>query len=158
MNWKGGIHYQFGYRMIKVPDHPYVSNGYVREHRLIMERHLGRYLTPDELVHHIDGDKLNNQIDNLLLTSMEQHRRIHNYTTMEYRHGYSDESLRRLYLEGFSTRDVAHILGVSKSAIGDGIRRLGIARTHLSGAGRPKKAKTMNEVIIAKEEYSSCAC
>jgi hypothetical protein len=154
-----GITYCHGYRFIRMPTHPYAhDNKYIPEHRVIMERYLGRYLAPDELVHHIDGDKLNNQLENLLIVSMAQHRRIHNYTTMKYSHGYSDESLIKLYSDGFSTRDVACILGVSKSAIGDGVRRLGITRTHMSGAGRPKKTKSMNEIIIAKEEYSSCAC
>lgn len=37
------------------------------EHRLIFEKHLGRKLTKEEIVHHIDGDKSNNDINNLML-------------------------------------------------------------------------------------------
>lgn len=59
-----------GYRLVHVPEHPFSnSNNYVREHRLVMENKLGRYLTPLEVVHHIDGDKLNNSPDNLELFS-----------------------------------------------------------------------------------------
>ena len=42
-----------GYISIFYPDHPYSSkSGYIREHRLVMEKHIGRYLTPEEIVHH----------------------------------------------------------------------------------------------------------
>jgi hypothetical protein len=39
----------------------------VYEHRLVMEKHLGRYLKPEEVVHHIDGNPGNNVLDNLML-------------------------------------------------------------------------------------------
>jgi hypothetical protein len=70
-DWKGGSYISpQGYRLIYKPDHPYASNGaYVREHRLVMEQHLGRYLLPNEVVHHINGDKLDNRIENLQLFS-----------------------------------------------------------------------------------------
>lgn len=67
-----------GYRYIKVSDHPWAtSGGYVLEHRLVMERYIGRYLKPSEVVHHKDGDKLNNMIDNLELMSRADHARLH---------------------------------------------------------------------------------
>ena len=64
--------------MIYKPEHPFATNhGYIREHRLIMEEHLGRYLTREEVVHHIDEDGLNNNINNLELLSGAEHRRKH---------------------------------------------------------------------------------
>jgi len=70
--WKGGRHIdKDGYILIFKPDHPFPSKaskgraGYVREHRLVMEGILGRYLDPSEVVHHIDGNKQNNTPANL---------------------------------------------------------------------------------------------
>lgn len=67
-----------GYIMLRRPDHPNAdSKGYVREHILVMEEHLGRYLTGDEVVHHIDRDKSNNDLCNLQLMTRSEHSRYH---------------------------------------------------------------------------------
>lgn len=67
--WKGGrIIDKSGYVMIGNKDHPHASgNGYVREHRLVMEKKIGRYLRPEEVVHHENGVKDDNRIENLKL-------------------------------------------------------------------------------------------
>lgn len=52
----------------------------IDEHRLVMQNYLGRELTVDEIVHHIDGDKSNNKIDNLMLfLNKAEHTRHHIY-------------------------------------------------------------------------------
>jgi len=67
-DWKGGVTIRKGYRLIYMPEHPNAINGrYVAEHRLVMEQKLGRHLTRKEVVHHIDGDPLNNDLSNLVL-------------------------------------------------------------------------------------------
>ena len=74
--WNGGrsIH-SAGYILVKRPNHPFATyNGYVREHRLVMEKHIGRYLLPGEDVYHLDDDKTNNSITNLeLFASRSEH-------------------------------------------------------------------------------------
>jgi hypothetical protein len=42
-----------------------------------MENHLGRYLEQNEVVHHIDGDRSNNHINNLKLTNQSDHAKEH---------------------------------------------------------------------------------
>jgi len=65
--WRGGrIIDEDGYILLKTPGHPNADrHNYVREHRLVMEKHLGRYLDPKEVVHHKDHNKQNNCIENL---------------------------------------------------------------------------------------------
>jgi len=68
-----------GYIMVYMPEHPYCnSNGYVREHRLVMEQRLGRYLRPEETVHHINEIRNDNRDENLeLFASREANSIIH---------------------------------------------------------------------------------
>ena len=67
--WRGGRSVdKAGYILIYQPDHPHAdSHGRVREHRLVAERILGRYLAPTEVVHHKDDDPSNNAPENLLV-------------------------------------------------------------------------------------------
>ena len=66
------------YKLIFKPEHPFATmKGYVREHRLVMEESLGRFLEKDEMVHHINGDTLDNKVDNLQVMSGAEHRRFH---------------------------------------------------------------------------------
>ncbi len=54
------------YYYAKVPEHPYCTkNGYVLEHRIVMENHIERMLNQDEVVHHINADTKDNRIENL---------------------------------------------------------------------------------------------
>lgn len=46
-------------------------------HRVLMEQHIGRKLLPDEHMHHIDGDPLNNSISNLAITNRSEHLKTH---------------------------------------------------------------------------------
>jgi len=66
-NWKGGIRMDsYGYKCILSPNHPFKDHqGYVREHRLVVEKQIGRYLTLKEKVHHI-GTKLDNRPNMLM--------------------------------------------------------------------------------------------
>ncbi|MBK7381665.1 MAG: HNH endonuclease [Ignavibacteriales bacterium] len=78
-SWKGGIIFRNGYRMLRDKKHPHNMTGYYYEHRLVMEKELCRYLESYEMVHHKDGDKLNNSIENLeLVGSRSAHLKMHN--------------------------------------------------------------------------------
>ena len=65
--WKGGRYMDNdGYVLSYAPTHPHATKaGRVREHRLVAEQMIGRYLTPEEVVDHIDGDRSNNDPSNL---------------------------------------------------------------------------------------------
>jgi len=74
-NWKGGRRLSSdGYIRICQSSHPNANRGgYVLEHRLVMEKKLGRYLTKDEMVHHTNGIRDDNRPENLLLENKKTH-------------------------------------------------------------------------------------
>lgn len=66
--WTGGIKItNDGYILIHKPNHPFNVDNYVFEHRLVVEKQIGRYLTRKERVHHINGIITDNIIENLML-------------------------------------------------------------------------------------------
>lgn len=69
-----------GYVRIYMPYHPNNNQGYVLEHRYVVEQFLDRLLEPHEVVHHINEIKTDNRIGNLYLCTSEEHVRIHNRT------------------------------------------------------------------------------
>lgn len=55
----------------------YWKTGTKYEHRVVVEQALGRELMPEEVVHHIDGNKRNNSLENLVVMTRAQHTRLH---------------------------------------------------------------------------------
>ena len=106
-NWKGGYkYYKSGsgkqtYRQIKI------DGKWVVEHRYIMEQHLGRKLEKSEIVHHKDGNGINNKIENLEIMSWGKHNKKHGIDRRKYKNfmcscGRADHMARGLCARCYS--------------------------------------------------------
>lgn len=79
-NFKGKYIRNDGYVFVYQPNHPFAMgrSKYVMEHRLVMENKIGRYLKPEEQVHHINQIKNDNRSENLqLYANNSEHKRLH---------------------------------------------------------------------------------
>ena len=78
-NWKGGkIIKGDGYYGIWCPSHKRADKqGYVYEHTLVIEKNMGILPNKNEVIHHIDTNKLNNDIENLIICNNKEHTMIH---------------------------------------------------------------------------------
>ena len=75
---KKGWYLNLGYIMLYLPWHPHSTyDGYIREHRAVMEEYLCRTLKREEHIHHKNGIKTDNRLSNLILTSNAEHPRFH---------------------------------------------------------------------------------
>lgn len=96
--WRGGrMKSERGYILIKVFNHPNADvRGYIPEHRLVMEQHLGRYLQEEEVIHHKNGIKNDNKIENLELFENHSQHMIHHMSDSELRKHLSECTTRFL--------------------------------------------------------------
>ncbi len=131
-NYKGGQVIAKGYVWFLIPDHPrHTPRGYVKRAWLVMEEQLGRYLEPGEIVHHKDGDKLNDDPNNLMVTDRRRHGHEHNGGTGNpaYRHDIDTQrDILPLMQQGFTHPQIAATLGCSRSTIVKRLRKFRAAK------------------------------
>jgi len=104
-NYSGGVGNRNKYRTVLV------NGKYLLEHRLIMESYLGRKLNTNEVVHHKNGNMMDNNISNLELLNNKDHMKKHwkenaNYNTQKGKKalnsGQRKDKMFRLYAVGIS--------------------------------------------------------
>jgi hypothetical protein len=102
-NWRGGKHVDsHGYLHVMVDRKDSMrkmanKSGYVLEHRIVMAKHLGRCLEPSEIIHHKNGIKNDNRIENLELTSLGNHALEHSKGYESgFRKGLADGRLKQI--------------------------------------------------------------
>lgn len=93
--------------------HKIVVNGQrIDEHRYIMEQHLGRKLSRTEVVHHKNGIKYDNRLENLELMSLSDHARLHCgviHTPESYRKSGLARRNKPTYVARFTKEEVEDI-------------------------------------------------
>ena len=91
--WKGGrVVTASGYVLVHREDHPRADKyGHVHEHILVVEENYGRHLHPQNVVHHINGIKADNRIENLLVCeNTSAHTQLHTSLRAESECGNAD--------------------------------------------------------------------
>src|SRR6187431_2386826 len=84
--YKGGSIGSKSYVIVFDRNHPLADKKHrIQQHRIVMEKYIGRYLRKDEVVHHINENKKDNRIENLQLMTRSEHQRFHTKKDMSDR-------------------------------------------------------------------------
>jgi hypothetical protein len=114
-NWQGGrAKHSAGYVLVLLPMHPRSSsNGYVYEHIIIWENHYGK-IPEGYQIHHKNGIKNDNRIENLQLVSYLEHKQFHSNGCWK---NLPLDKILRFYHSGLSPITIAKMISVDKSTI-----------------------------------------
>ena len=111
----GTISKQNGYRFISI------NGRQVQEHRLIMEKHLGRKIKINEVVHHVNHNKTDNRIENLIVITRSQHKKVHDAIGVETRfkkiYNFDPNMILQKYLKYKKANVVASELGCNEITV-----------------------------------------
>lgn len=150
--WKGGKVWggqDAKYALIYKPEHPQARRGYIYEHRLLMEKKLGRYLLPDEVVHHKDENPKNNHPSNLEVYS---NNTAHLAATLRGKcPKWSEDGWRR---KQASNRRQAERASTIRSALEIYARRHNVSVCYLTRAF-PKAARRLLRMELLRGRFES---
>ena len=108
----GGYIYEF------FPSHPNCNAwGYLPQHRLVAEGYLGRILDRKEVVHHKDGNRLNNSPENLEVMTQNEHQKLHARERAAIQKARLTESAVQEALQGRSIKEAGAYLGVNHQTL-----------------------------------------
>jgi hypothetical protein len=116
-NWQGGIHRTARYLYIKLAKDDFFypmadKHGYVLGHRLVMARHLKRRLLPWEVVHHRNGIKDDNRLENLALIGANgEHNKALNKRIKELERIVAKQTIEIKMLQ-FRVQELSNVLPV----------------------------------------------
>jgi len=146
--WKGGKYLSRGY-VLKWEDRGGGRHqNHALEHRTVMERFIGRPLESGEIVHHINSNRTDNRIENLVLMNRSGHNRLHGYDPVNInqckhiavKSGWlkrkltfaQAQEIRKVYGEGGKTQKQ---LGVEYGVSRDVIQTIVTNKTYLTKEG-----------------------
>lgn len=110
---------------VYAPNHPKANgSGYVLRSRFKMEKKIGRLLSSDEVVHHIDGNFLNDRISNLYLTDIHKHINLHrkDFNCMKLDYTLIEHYMRK----GNGYKNIAKITGYNVASVKSATRAIRI--------------------------------